>query len=330
MSKGFKLGQRLSQVSVLSSTLFTLFMCGIEEVISKRCKVGFYPIGIVLFEADLQPLSVQRNSILMKYDNKLLSYDPRNRTSNFLNNWSNNQKLKRNSPYRVFFHPNLSVHVNKTSDSPEFLKQLALKVISNIPNGSLLMYTDGNMNKHFRYGNGFYIKSQNYSSHIKLRNSDGCSVFRSEPIVIDSCLKDTLSFPGRHSVWIFSDSRSTIQHLSNWHKVGDRTRVAILEKLKHLSSSREIHLQWVPSHVNIGGNNIADSLAKEDAAQHTMSSATVAYSELHSTYINSMQSTVPPAHPLFEAQRPVGYLLLQFRRIKQTILTRNCSGYLRN
>ncbi|GFY18251.1 hypothetical protein TNCV_2046571 [Trichonephila clavipes] len=37
MSKGIKLSQGLPQDSVLSPTLFTLFMCGIEEVISRRC-----------------------------------------------------------------------------------------------------------------------------------------------------------------------------------------------------------------------------------------------------------------------------------------------------
>ncbi|GFY62973.1 RNase H domain-containing protein [Trichonephila inaurata madagascariensis] len=66
--------------------------------------------------------------------------------------------------------------------------------------------------------------------------------------------------------------------------------------LKHLSSSREIHLQWVPSHINITGHEIVDSLAKDGAAQHTMNSAALTYSELHSTYINNKQSTVPPAH----------------------------------
>ncbi|PRD29197.1 UNVERIFIED_CONTAM: Rac GTPase-activating protein 1 [Trichonephila clavipes] len=49
-------------------------------------------------QADLQPLIVQRNSILVKY-NKLFSYNPRNRTSKFLKSWSNNQRLKRNNLY---------------------------------------------------------------------------------------------------------------------------------------------------------------------------------------------------------------------------------------
>ncbi|GFW31996.1 rac GTPase-activating protein 1 [Trichonephila clavipes] len=49
-------------------------------------------------QADLQPLIVRRNSILVKY-NKLFSYNPRNRTSKFLKSWSNNQRLKRNNLY---------------------------------------------------------------------------------------------------------------------------------------------------------------------------------------------------------------------------------------
>ncbi|GFT15744.1 RNase H domain-containing protein [Trichonephila clavipes] len=165
--------------------------------------------------------------------------------------------------------------------------------------------------------------------HIKLRNSDSCSVFRSELIAIDTCLKDALSIPGSNSIWILSDSRSAIQHLSNWHKEGDNTGVAILEKLKHLSSSREIHLiQWVSSHVNIVGNGIADSLAKDGAVQHTMNSSALIYLELHSTNVNSRQTTVPPAHHWYEAKRPGGSLFLQCSREEQTILTRFRSDHL--
>ncbi|GFX38512.1 RNase H domain-containing protein [Trichonephila clavipes] len=57
-----------------------------------------------------------------------------------------------------------------------------------------------------------------------------------------------------------------------------------------------IHLQWVPSHVNIAGNEIADSLAKDGAPQPSMNSDLFTYSELNSTYINKKQSTIPPAH----------------------------------
>ncbi|GFU52247.1 RNase H domain-containing protein [Trichonephila clavipes] len=83
------------------------------------------------------------------------------------------------------------------------------------------------------------------------------------------------------------------------------------------------------SHINIAGNEIADSLAKDGAAQHTMNSAALTYSELHSTYINSKQTTVPPDNNWYEAKRPAGSLFLQYSRKEQTILTRFRSGHLR-
>ncbi|GFU93289.1 RNase H domain-containing protein [Trichonephila clavipes] len=96
-------------------------------------------------------------------------------------------------------------------------------------------------------------------------------------------------------------------------------RVAFLEKLKHLSFSREIHLQWVPSHVNITGNEITDSLAKDSAAQHTMNSAALAFSELHPIFINNKQSTVPPAHHWYEVKRPGGFFFPSMQQAEQTI-----------
>ncbi|GBO36979.1 hypothetical protein AVEN_153704-1 [Araneus ventricosus] len=48
----------------------------------------------------------------------------------------------------------------------------------------------------------------------------------------------------------------------------------ILNKLKILSVSYRIHLQWIPSHVNIQGNEIADAISKagaDDASSPTWS-----------------------------------------------------------
>ncbi|GFT71927.1 RNase H domain-containing protein [Trichonephila clavipes] len=182
-------------------------------------------------------------------------------------------------------------------------------------------------NEHSRSGSGIYTKSQNYSSHTKLRSSDDCSVFLSELIAVDTFLKDALSIPGPKSIWIISVRRSAIQHLSNLHREGNNTRVAILDKLKRILSFREIQLQWVPSHINIAGNEIADALAKDGAAQPTMYSAHLTYSELHCTYINNKQSTVSPVQHWYEAKRPGVFLSLQCSRQEQTILIRFRSGW---
>ncbi|GFT21152.1 hypothetical protein TNCV_2582301 [Trichonephila clavipes] len=64
------------------------------------------------------------------------------------------------------------------------------------------------------------------------------------------------------------------------------------ETLERAQRENEIHLQWVPSHVNIAGNEIADALAKDGAAQPSMNSTPPTYSELHSPYINNKRAIV--------------------------------------
>ncbi|GFX76364.1 RNase H domain-containing protein [Trichonephila clavipes] len=67
------------------------------------------------------------------------------------------------------------------------------------------------------------------------------------------------------------------------------------------------------------------SFTKDGAAKRPRSSAPLTNSELHSTYSNNKQSTIPPAHHWYEAKRP---LSLQCSRQEQTIITSFRSGHL--
>ncbi|GFW78464.1 uncharacterized protein TNCV_1380101 [Trichonephila clavipes] len=64
----------------------------------------------------------------------------------------------------VFFHPELPVHVNKQTDLPAYLKQLALERIGDIPIDAFQVFTDGSRDDYYRSSNGIYIKSQEISS----------------------------------------------------------------------------------------------------------------------------------------------------------------------
>ncbi|GFX98670.1 RNase H domain-containing protein [Trichonephila clavipes] len=178
------------------------------------------PRDIVLFEVDLQPLSLRRRACLTKYYNKLRSLDSRNRTSAYFKDWCNNQRLWRNSPFSQMVPFNLTIelplHVNKQADFPAYLKQLVLERIEGIPIDAVQVYTDGSRNDYYRSGSGIYIKSQDHILRIQRRNPDDCSVFRSELIAIDEALGSLASLPTGKEIWILSDSRSAIQHLSNW------------------------------------------------------------------------------------------------------------------
>ena len=54
-----------------------------------------------------------------------------------------------------------------------------------------------------------------------------------------------------------------MQHLQNYHELYDQLSVNIVKHLRDLSRTTEIHIQWIPSHVGIEGNERADTIAKE-------------------------------------------------------------------
>ncbi|GFW02293.1 uncharacterized protein TNCV_2384161 [Trichonephila clavipes] len=180
----------------------------------------------------------------------------------------------------IFFHPELPVYVNKQTDLPACLKQLALERIGDIPTNVVQVYTDGNRDDYYRSCSGIYIKSHDHILRIQRRNPDGCSVFCSALIAIDETLGSLASLPNGKEIWILSDSRSAIQHLSNWQSVRDNVGVSILTKLKRLSTSHRIHLQWDPSHIDLERNEIADTLAKAGSYEVPELSAPLTFLEI--------------------------------------------------
>ncbi|GBM79433.1 hypothetical protein AVEN_213289-1 [Araneus ventricosus] len=74
--------------------------------------------------------------------------------------------------------------------------------------------------------------------------------------------------------------------------------------------SYRIHLQWIPSHVNIQGNEIADGLAKAGTDDASVPSASLTYLELFSR-AKSRNKTIlliPPVHHWYHCSQPVGCL----------------------
>ncbi|GFU48958.1 RNase H domain-containing protein [Trichonephila clavipes] len=143
------------------------------------------------------------------------------------------------------------------------LQQFALEIINCIPEGTTLVYTDGSKDEDSHSGSGAFTKDTNGIVRIKKRNPDFNSVFKSELVGIHEGLSCILSSLDPKSIWILSDSRSAIQHLSNWSTVGYKTGNSILNKLKQVSSSRDVHFQWILSHVDIWDHGKADALTKE-------------------------------------------------------------------
>ncbi|XP_021002430.2 uncharacterized protein [Parasteatoda tepidariorum] len=314
------------------------------------------PKEIVLFEADLQPLQTRRKANLTNYF-KLSRYGQHNRISLYLNNWRNNQRLKKNSPFshvellhlpsedvephslksylnpsegipRVHFHFDFSAPVTKKDLIPAELRQLALEILGEIPSDAVKIYTDGSGLGNLA-GSGVFIEisEQNYS--ICLRMPDFTSVFRSELTAIEQGIDAIINESDFGDFWILSDSCSSLQHLHNWTKVGDKTSISILLKLQLISKHHDVHLQWIPSHVDIFGNEQADRLAKEGCSHLTSSSSALTFSEYQSKIKSHLSKKwrIPPSHHWYAAKEPGSSLVHTGERASQTAISRLTSGH---
>ncbi|GBN71278.1 hypothetical protein AVEN_264455-1 [Araneus ventricosus] len=91
-------------------------------------------------------------------------------------------------------------------------------------------------------------------------------------------------------------------------------------------------MQWIPSHVNIQGNEIADALVKADANDTSVPSAPLTYLELFSR-AKSRNKTIwfiPPVHHWYHGSRPGGCLSIDCSRRGQPTLTRVLTGHIRS
>ncbi|GFU92561.1 RNase H domain-containing protein [Trichonephila clavipes] len=160
----------------------------------------------------------------------------------------------------VEFQEELLTSTSKHSSHPELLRQLALEVINDIPDQALIIYTDGSRSDTGRSGSGSLSNTPGNVVKISIRNPDHCSVFRTELIAISGVLDHALN-SYKDSIWILTDSRSSIQYLKNWLKIMHSTGLDILSKLVRFLQRKQVCLEWIPSHLGVPRNEAADELA---------------------------------------------------------------------
>ena len=130
-----------------------------------------------------------------------------------------------------------------------------------------------------------FVKTSSSSFTIKIRNTDNCSVFRSELIANEKSLKAADFYIDSKNIW--TENRSYIQHFQNWSRIGDRASISRLDQLQKLSSCHDMHLQWIPSHIGLNENEVVDTLAKEWTSM-ALSSNTLTFLKISS----KLKSTV--------------------------------------
>ncbi|UYV61256.1 hypothetical protein LAZ67_1004126, partial [Cordylochernes scorpioides] len=316
------------------------------------------PNDIVLYEADIMPLKDRRSYNLPKYINKIKSYGNKHRTSNYILNWESNLRLKKEGPLHlakrngflkykveknylaekispceplqnVIFNDTLNEPTNKQYQNPEYLKQLSLEIINNIPKNAITIYTDGSRDELGHTGSGCLIKTTNGIEKMNRRNPDFCSVFRSELIAIYEALK-SIRNTNYQDIWILTDSRSAIQHLSHTGELRDKVSRNIIGYLQKLSKTSKIHLQWIPSHVGIEGNEAADVLAKKGTKEPLPQKNKLTFKEIETVAKTKINKNwrIPPKHSWYSGVNPGGALNIRNRQ-HQTTLTRFRTGHLK-
>ncbi|GBN60061.1 hypothetical protein AVEN_214516-1, partial [Araneus ventricosus] len=94
----------------------------------------------------------------------------------------------------------------------------------------------------------------------------------------------------------------------------------------------EVHLQWIPSHADIYGNEVADDLPKQGTAEPLCSTPSLTFDEIYSIRKNKDLKTwwVPPSHDWYKRSSPGGSIGLACDRADQMALSRILSGHLRS
>nr|XP_027223265.1 uncharacterized protein LOC113815374 [Penaeus vannamei] len=148
----------------------------------------------------------------------------------------------------------------KVNCSQEILNKIAIQVNSKAAKDQLAIFTDGSVNQISGHS-GASIHCTFQTSSWRL--SDYCSTLQTELFAIDKAL--TLAISTNHKeINIYTDSLSAIQALYKSPDENIMLMTTLLYKIQVLhKKGSQVILNWIPSHIGIIGNEIADRAASE-------------------------------------------------------------------
>ena len=160
-------------------------------------------------------------------------------------------------------HKNSILHHNKI--------QKILK--NNEDNSNIILYLDRSKNKQLNKleAGVFYTINfaKNQSQSFSWNLGEEVEVFNAELYAIEKAFKIVWEKKQLNTkkIWIFSDSQAAVKKLRNSNLKPGQYYIQLIRKWleKFLNLNIQVQLEWVPGHINITGNKLADKAAKEGA-----------------------------------------------------------------
>ena len=164
----------------------------------------------------------------------------------------------------------LTEDLKKKDTSPMVLKLTALEMIDlHYPEKDWLrVYTDeSQVDDANTAGAGVNCKLFSQYATAGVNKSNFAGEIEAISLTLQQLLYRLQAF---EKVFILVDSKAALQAVSSNRQPKSKTISDVKRSLKHLQALKKIVLfQWVPSHVGLEGNEIADKLAKKGTTLHT-------------------------------------------------------------
>ncbi|GFV93730.1 probable RNA-directed DNA polymerase from transposon BS [Trichonephila clavipes] len=249
-------------------------------------------------ECGLPPLESRRKLITIKFTNKLRSYYLDHISRRVFDKWKHSTRLKRSSTFQLDSEIRKELNLDHSSleflqeplipknppkntcfelellqpcskkEDPVTLRQKGLETIAILSQDNFaIAYTDGSSDRSLSNGGAGVILLLPDGNNYKHKINTGiiASNFTSELGAIREALilyqQNPHVIDSTEGLVIFSDSKSAIEAIRNGETNIACVIITFLEQLHNKRKS--CILQWIPAHVNIEGNECADSLAKE-------------------------------------------------------------------
>ena len=157
----------------------------------------------------------------------------------------------------------LSSKINK-KESPLILKDVTADHIDTHYRTHLHIYTDGSKTPDGRTSSAFCVPSLHASLNTRITNNN--TIYAAELTAIKLALEWVRDFeitqPVKPQIAILSDSLSTLQSFASEQS---KCKPNLFNKTREILNQlvSEVTLVWIPSHVGITGNELADQLAND-------------------------------------------------------------------